>query len=53
MDKKFIVTLEGALNSIEVPVFAASLDDALEIAESTYTDEGLEVTRVRPEVKPQ
>ncbi len=49
-DKKFFVTVEGSSQSFEVPVFAQSLDEALELAEWQYVPAGFEVTRVRPEV---
>ncbi|WAK44909.1 putative bacterial RNA polymerase inhibitor [Erwinia phage pEa_SNUABM_57] len=49
-DKKFFVTVEGSAQSFEVPVFAQSLDEALELAEWQYVPAGFEVTRVRPEV---
>lgn len=49
-DKKFFVTVEGSSQSFEVPVFAQSLDEALELAEWQYVPAGFEVSRVRPEV---
>ncbi|UGO47549.1 putative RNA polymerase inhibitor [Morganella phage vB_MmoP_Lilpapawes] len=49
-NKKFIVSLEGSAHAIEVPIYAKSLDEALELAEWTYTEAGFEVTRVRPAV---
>lgn len=49
-DKKFFVTVEGSSQSFEVPVFAQSLDEALELAEWQYVPAGFAVTRVRPEV---
>lgn len=49
-NKKFFVTVETAAESIEVPVYAVSLDEALEIAELKYIPAGFAVTRVRPEV---
>lgn len=50
-NKKFFVTIETAAESFEVPVYALSLDEALDIAELKYIPAGFAVTRVRPEVK--
>lgn len=50
-DKKFFVTIESASLSHEVPVFATSLEEALELAEWQYIPAGFAVTRVRPDVK--
>lgn len=47
--KKYWVTVESAAHSFEVPVFAESLDQALEYAEWQYMEAGFEVTRVRPD----
>ncbi|APU03039.1 inhibitor of host bacterial RNA polymerase [Pectobacterium phage PP47] len=49
--KKFLVTVETTLGETEVPVFAETLDEALDVAELKYVPAGLAVTRVRPEVK--
>lgn len=49
-NKKFIVHLQGSASEIEVPVYAKSLDEALEVAEWTYQEAGFEVSRVRPAV---
>lgn len=48
---KFWVTVETAAESLEVPVYAVSLDEALEVAEFKYIPAGFAVTRVRPDVK--
>lgn len=50
-NKKFFVTIETAAESLEVPVYAVSLEEALEVAEFKYIPAGFAVTRVRPEVK--
>lgn len=50
-DKKYFVTIEGQSQEFEVPVYAVSLDDALEQAEWTYQPAGFQVTRVRPASK--
>lgn len=49
-NKRFYVTIETAAESFEVPVYAASLDEALDEAELKYIPAGFAVTRVRPEV---
>lgn len=49
-NKKFIVHLQGSSSEIEVPLYAKSLDEALEVAEWTYQEAGFEVARVRPAV---
>lgn len=49
-EKKFFVTIEGSSQSIEVPIYAVSLQEAQELAEWTYVPAGFEVTRIRPEV---
>lgn len=49
--KKYWVTVESAAHSFEVPVFAESLDQALEYAEVQYEDAGFQVVRVRPDVR--
>lgn len=47
-NKKFWVAIESASQSIEVPVYAVSLEEALEFAEWQYGTAGFEVKRVRP-----
>lgn len=47
--KKFMVTVEIGDNSVELPVHAETLDEALESAELEYAEIGA-VTRVRPVV---
>lgn len=47
--KKFMVTVEIGDNSVELPVHAETLDEALEAAELEYSEIGA-VTRVRPVV---
>lgn len=49
-NKKYIVSLEGTAHSVEVPVYAKSLEEANELAEWTYTEAGFTVARVRPAV---
>lgn len=49
-NKRFYVTIETAAESFEVPVYANSLDEALDEAELKYIPAGFAVTRVRPEV---
>lgn len=49
-NKRFYVTIETAAESIEVPVYASSLEEALDEAELKYIPAGFAVTRVRPEV---
>lgn len=51
-EKKFLVTVESATMTHEVPVYATSLDEATELAEWQYVPAGFAVVRVRPEVKP-
>lgn len=46
--QKFVVTVETANASYELPVHAGSLDEALEVAEVEYEELG-QVTRVRPD----
>lgn len=46
--QKFVVTVETANASYELPVHAESLDEALEVAEAEYEELG-QVTRVRPD----
>ena len=50
-NKKFFVTIEGSSQSIEVPVYAVSLEEAQALAEWTYVPVGFQVIRIRPEVK--
>lgn len=50
-NKKYWVTVETAAESLEVPVYAVSLEEALDVAELKYIPAGFAVTRVRPEVK--
>lgn len=47
-DAKFVVTVETANASYELPVHAGSLEEALEVAEAEYEELG-QVTRVRPD----
>ncbi|CBV65210.1 predicted bacterial RNA polymerase inhibitor [Salmonella phage Vi06] len=51
--KKFWATVESSEHSFEVPVYAETLDEALELAEWQYVQAGFEVTRVRPCVTPK
>lgn len=46
--QKFVVTVETANASYELPVHAGSLEEALEVAEAEYAELG-QVTRVRPD----
>lgn len=46
---KYIVELEGRVQSFEVPVYAGSLDEA-ELKSQEYEDAGFVVGRIRPEV---
>lgn len=48
--KKFLVTVEGLIGSTEVPVWAETLEQAMEYAEIEYVEAGFVVSRVRPEV---
>lgn len=50
-EKKFLVTVESAAQSFEVPVIAQNLEEATELAEWTYVPAGFAVTRVRPDTK--
>lgn len=54
-DKKFLVHLQfgddASFGETVVPIFAASLDEAHEWADATYGSQGIEVTRIRPDVK--
>lgn len=50
-DKKFLVTVESAAQSFEVPVMAETIEEAAELAEWTYVPAGFKVGRVRPDVK--
>lgn len=50
-EKKFLVLVESATMSHEVPVYATSLEEATELAEWQYVPAGFAVTRVRPDVK--
>ncbi|NBK20429.1 MAG: inhibitor of host bacterial RNA polymerase [Spirochaetia bacterium] len=49
--KKFFVEVQGLTDSVELPVWADSLEEAQEIAEAEYEDMGFTVNRIRPEVK--
>lgn len=49
--KRFIAQVETQTHSFEVPVYAETLDEALEKAEAEYVEAGFEVQRVRPDVK--
>lgn len=46
--KEFAVTVESQKHSFEVPVYAETLEDALDQAEAMYDEAGFQVTRVRP-----
>jgi len=46
--KEYAVTVESALHSFEVPVYAETLEDAHDQAEAMYDEAGFTVTRVRP-----
>ncbi|AWD92495.1 RNA polymerase inhibitor [Pectobacterium phage Jarilo] len=48
-NKRYIATIESAYGSIDVPVYAESLEEALELAEWQYVPAGYVVARVRPE----
>lgn len=50
-ETKYLVTVESATMSHEVPVYAMSLDEAAQLAEFEYGEAGFAVTRVRPDVK--
>lgn len=50
-EEKYLVTVESANMSHEVPVYATSLDEAIELAEWQYVPAGFAVVRVRLEVK--
>ena len=50
-EKKYLVQVELATMSHEVPVYATSLEEAIELAEWQYVPAGFTVTRVRPDVK--
>jgi hypothetical protein len=52
-NKKFWATVESSEHSFEVPIYAETLDEALELAEWQYVPAGFEVTRVRPCVAPK
>lgn len=47
--KKYIVTLEGRIQTFDVPVFAESIEHATELAVE-YEDAGFVVDRIKPEV---
>ena len=49
-EKKFIVELEGRVQSFDVPVYAESLEEATLKAQE-YEDAGFVVGRIRPEVQ--
>lgn len=52
-NKKFWATVESSEHSFEVPIYAETLDEAVELAEWQYVPAGFEVTRVRPCVTPE
>ncbi|AAP20509.1 RNA polymerase inhibitor [Yersinia phage phiA1122] len=52
-NKKFWATVESFEHSFEVPIYAETLDEAVELAEWQYVPAGFEVTRVRPCVAPK
>lgn len=47
-EKKYIVELEGRVQSFEVPVYAKSLEEAT-LKSQEYEDAGFVVGRIRPE----
>ncbi|AZV02349.1 inhibitor of host bacterial RNA polymerase [Pectobacterium phage Q19] len=47
---KFWVTLETVHQSLEVPVYAGTLEEALQVAEDEYMELGVCATRVRPDL---
>lgn len=49
-EKKYIVELEGRVQSFDVPVYAKSLDEATLKAQE-YEDAGFVVGRIHPEHK--
>lgn len=49
VEKKYIVELEGRVQSFEVPVYAKSLDEAT-LKSQEYEDAGFVVGRIRPEL---
>lgn len=48
VEKKYIVELEGLVQSFEVPVYAKSLEEAA-LKSQEYEDAGFVVGRIRPE----
>lgn len=48
VEKKYIVELEGRVQSFEVPVYAKSLEEAA-LKSQEYEDAGFVVGRIRPE----
>lgn len=46
-EKKYIVELEGRVQSFEVPVYAKSLEEA-ELKSQEYEDAGFVVGRIKP-----
>ncbi|QEG09786.1 bacterial RNA polymerase inhibitor [Escherichia phage Penshu1] len=48
VEKKYIVELEGRVQSFEVPVYAKSLEEAT-LKSQEYEDAGFVVGRIRPE----
>lgn len=52
-NKKFWATVESSEHSFEVPIYAETIDEAVELAEWQYGHCGFEVTRVRPCVAPK
>lgn len=51
VEQKYLVQVESTTLSHEVPVYATSLDEAVQLAEFEYGEAGFTVTRVRPDVK--
>lgn len=49
LEKKFIIELEGRVQSFDVPVYAGSLEEAT-LKSQEYEDAGFVVGRIRPEV---
>lgn len=47
-NKKFWASVQTAEHSYEVPIYAVSLEEAWELAESQYVPAGFEILRVRP-----
>lgn len=48
VENKYIVELEGRVQTFEVPVYAKSLEEAA-LKSQEYEDDGFVVGRIRPE----